>query len=405
MVPIFVIITLMPIKCLKPFVRMEFNKDGEVYFCCPMFSVQGPVGNILTDSIDTIWNGQKIREIRKKFYEGKIEGYCNAKYCPIVSSPDIVNLDEEVRKWPYLKDVMKPIKKQSDRLWTMPKIIEIADNGQCNLRCKMCISNESYIPTNPRLTKRIFDYALPALLPTSAYLNLAGNGDPIFRKESREFLQKFNPKKYPHLKVNLLTNGLLMNPGIWKSMQHVRFANIAVSVDAASELTYKNVRGGNWQILQRNLQFLSDLRKANKFESFHINFIVMRSNYKEMVDFARMGIKLGCDCVYFSKIFGVTPDCVDENIFLFNDRKIIKEIKHILKDPIFDNPRVDVNNLLHFDESIASSVHSDSYYHVKQSAYKLVFGVYYAIPLSTRRTILPLLRKLIPSQIRNVLMT
>ncbi len=395
----------MPIKCLKPFVRMEFNKDGEVYFCCPMFSVQGPVGNILTDSIETIWNGQKIREIRRKFYEGNIEGVCNAKYCPIVSSSDVIHLDDEVRKWPYLNDVMKPIKKKSDWLSVMPKIIEISDNGQCNLRCKMCISNESYIPTNPRLTKRIFDYALPKLLPTAAYLNLAGNGDPIFRKESREFLQKFNPRTYPNLRVNLLTNGLLMNPGIWKSMRHVRFANIAVSVDAASASTYKNVRGGNWQVLVRNLRFLSDLRKANKFESFHINFVVMKSNYKEMANFARLGLELGCDCVYFSKIFGVTPDCIDENVFLFPDRKILREIKHILKDPVFDNPRIDISNLSLLNEPIRVSAHSDRYYGVKKSSYKFVFGAYYAIPLSVRRTILPLLRKIFPPQIRNVIMT
>mgnify|MGYP001986855867 CR=1 FL=1 len=55
-----------------------------------------------------------------------------------------------------------------------------------------------------------------------------------------------------------------------------------MSFDAATSETYSKVRrGGNWGILQKNMEFISSLRKEGKVRSLRIDFVMQLLNYKE----------------------------------------------------------------------------------------------------------------------------
>jgi MoaA/NifB/PqqE/SkfB family radical SAM enzyme len=95
---------------------------------------------------------------------------------------------------------------------------------------------------------------------------------------------------YPHLEIELLTNGLLLTPETWEEVKHNRFVTIRVSVDATTQATYEKIRkGGDWPTLLRNLRFLGALRRAGSIPAFEINMTVMRDNYLEVFDFVRFG--------------------------------------------------------------------------------------------------------------------
>ena len=71
-------------------------------------------------------------------------------------------------------------------------------------------------------------------------------------------------------------------------------------------------------------------------------------NYKEMIDFVKWGVELGCDKVFFSRIlnWGTYDDNEFERLSMVDSNgKPNIELEKILEDPIFDNPIVDVGTI------------------------------------------------------------
>ena len=376
----------MKLKCLYPFTYFEINTQGWVYVCCPAWTKAGPIGNIKKKSFEEIWNSPKAQKIRGNIYQNNLKEICNEQYCPVYLSSKNLSLKKWQKINPEIKPILKDLKNKKTKLSSGPINVNIADSGKCNLRCKMCISNQDFNPPDEKLSKRIFNDVLPKLLKDIRILTFSGNGEVFFRKESREFLENFNQDKYPKLEFNILSNGLLLNEKAWEKIKHNRFNAISISIDAANPETYKKIRGGNWDILQNNLKLLGKLRKENEFKWFQINFVVMKSNYKEIKDFALMGKKLGCDQVVFSKIFGHTPGCLEENINLFPNPKIFLKIKEILKEPIFKNHIINITELKVYKEYKFNKKEKikDIKNKIKKSLVAPLFKIYYKIPLRYR---------------------
>lgn len=376
----------MKIKCLYPFIYADFAFNGDVYCCCPTWTKIGPIGNLKKNSIKEIWNNEKVQFIRKNIYKNRLQRICNLTYCPLATSKNFFNLEQKsFRNDPILKHITKEIRRKRLILKTLPARINLSNSGKCNLRCKMCISNEKFCPTDEILSKKIWEEVIPQLLPSLRYIRLTGNGDPLYQKEISKFLQNFDPKKYPNIEFEILTNGLLLNQKMWDSIKHNKIKTISVSIDASSKKTYERIRkGGRWQILQRNLKLISNLRKNKKIKHFSINMVVMKSNYKEMKQFLKMGKKLGCDRVEFSKIFGLTPECVEENINFFKNYKIFREIAEILEDPKFTKPPADIRGFEFYKNYRPPFLAKIKFYVLLQKTLFPISQIYYKLPYSLR---------------------
>ena len=66
----------------------------------------------------------------------------------------------------------------------------------------------------------------------------------------------------------------------------------------------------------------------------------MRSNYREMKKFVKMGLQLKADLIVFQKIFGLAS--IQENINVTRNKEVFVQIADILSDPIFRHPSVDI---------------------------------------------------------------
>jgi len=183
-------------------------------------------------------------------------------------------------------------------------------------------------------------------------------GEPFASKLYMEVLQSLESQKYPQLKIILLTNGLLLTSAMWDSLHKIHQAIdlISVSIDAATEKTYKIVRiGGDFSKLLKNLKFIENLRKSNIIPSFEINFVVQKANYKEMKSFIGLGKKFNCDRIHFTSIQNIRASKKKEYSELAVHKKFHPEHKKLLKileDPIFKDPVVYLDNL--YDLSISS---------------------------------------------------
>lgn len=152
--------------------------------------------------------------------------------------------------------------------------------------------------------------------------------------------------------IRLLTNGTLFNSTRWGEFIKNKTGKIylTVSIDAATEETYKKIRcGGNFKILRENMKFASKLRKTGELGYFRINFVVQKNNYKEMIDFVKWGIELGCDEVFFTKILNWGTYTKEEfrEISMMKEDGITpkEELQKVLDDPIMKNPIVDIGTI------------------------------------------------------------
>lgn len=330
------------IKCLIPFTHFGVHYQGYCYSCCPNWSKMGNVGR-LTDqnSIMDFWNSEKMQEIRRAVLNDNLKKVCNLKYCPMAIANQEQKLETIIQNDPSYSGLIDEIRAGRTILHTPPRVLEVANTGKCNLNCVMCISNDRFLEHDDVFEERLYTQLIPEILPDLTTLFMCGNGEVLFNPQSRKFLQTLDSKHYPSLSIRLLTNGTLLTPKVWESISHNRFERITVSIDAASKQTYEYIRrNGNWDILRRNLDFISELKRRKTIPNFWINFVVMKSNYKEMKDFVELGLTLGCDHIVFQKIFGEADPL--ENINLNKNKHVLAEIGEILTDPIFNRPEVDL---------------------------------------------------------------
>ena len=56
--------------CLAPWVSIHTWPDGKVFPCC-LWNSRDPVGNVNAQSLEEIWNNEKMKKIRRSFLKGE----------------------------------------------------------------------------------------------------------------------------------------------------------------------------------------------------------------------------------------------------------------------------------------------------------------------------------------------
>ena len=122
-----------------------------------------------------------------------------------------------------------------------------------------------------------------------------------------DFIINFDENKFPNLKeISLYTNGILLNEKMWNKINkiHKYIKTIQISIDAATKDTYEKIRrGGKWEVLMKNINFLLTIPTIEKMEYV---FIVQDTNYKEMEQFLQLVNNLphkNTQGVFFNKIY------------------------------------------------------------------------------------------------------
>jgi tetratricopeptide (TPR) repeat protein len=334
--------------CAKPFEFFELTANGDVFCCCPGW-LPKPIGNLSTSDLMDIWNSHTAIDIRASILDGSFK-YCLIKECPMIGNGTL----------PYKKDVSDPdlkeiIEKGLTVLKKKPKVLNLAYDRSCNLSCPSCRTEQIMINGKEYDEKRqLQDRLLAAGLDDAKELIVTGSGDPFASKLYRKLLATLDSDKYPNLIVHLITNGQLFTLQAWEQWHkiHSSIKMIQISIDAASVETYRIVRrGGDFQRLLVNLEFISSLKRKGAFYWVSLEFVVQKANYKEMKDFVELGKRFGFDKVSFAGI---------RNWGTFGKEEFRLQTVHdpnhpeyhqfleVLKDPLFKDPIVNLGNLTDF---------------------------------------------------------
>ncbi|HVP24112.1 MAG TPA: SPASM domain-containing protein [Conexivisphaerales archaeon] len=272
--------------CRNPFIRLEVGYQGAVWLCCPAW-LPLEIGNIMDNDLLDLWHGKIAQEIRMSVRDGS---YRHCTSCPFLPGPQ-----GTVVPWGPAPDT-----DVIDHLY-------LSYDKTCNLACPSCRKGHlSLSEADHRSVAAIQSKLLASgVLERVNILHLSGSGDPLASHYGRELLRQLSAERFSGLRVGLCTNGLLCTPELWGSLSldHLNLHEIQISVDAACAETYAKNRGGDWNRLLANLDFInSEKRSRQRPFELHAMFVVQENNFHEMPAFLDLMTSHGVDCVAFMEI-------------------------------------------------------------------------------------------------------
>ncbi len=344
--------------CRKPFEHFEVHPSGDVSLCCytwlPYYA--GRIDR--TTSVKDVFNSDAVKEIRETIHDGTFR-FCNSTLCPHIQNGDLPDKDKV--EGPRMQRIVK--ERIVDDL--MPDFYNLCYDESCNLQCPSCRVNKiNFTEGNAyeqrrRIQERIVKDLFYTPHTKNCTVNITGSGDPFGSKLFRELLFNVDCERCPNININLQTNGVMFTEKYWNKMHklHNNINTVIVSYDAGTEETYNITRrGGNWDQLQTNMEFLSRLRQEGFIKELRIDFVVQQANYKEMAEVVRIGKRLKLDKVYFSLIVNwgtwTNEQYMYRAVYSKNHPEYDDFIK-VLSDPILDDDIVDLGNVTQFKELVS----------------------------------------------------
>jgi hypothetical protein len=284
--------------CPSTFDTLAFF-EREVFLCCCNY-LPTSIGSIGVNSQEELWNSPTAQKVRKAILSGSFE-YCNKMVCPRLRNRDLPLRSEETLS-PYYKKIISQNASTSPRCYA--RTIELNEDPSCNLTCPSCRTGR--LLGDRRFLRNFEENILPGIFDNEIVSFLvACNGDPFASRHYLSILKSLDPEKHRMQQLVLFTNGVLFTRMKWEELEnlHSYHIEVRISIDAATGGIYFRLRrGGDWQALTRNLEFVSSLREEGRIFKLVFVFVVQDDNFLEMPGFVRMAKRLNVDEVVFLEL-------------------------------------------------------------------------------------------------------
>lgn len=327
--------------CHSPFNDVTIDRYGECFVCICQAWLPIPVGNIMDfNSLDDIVKSPKAQEIQASIVDGSYR-YCDERTCHIIANNE-------------LRDNLNTPD-------TVTRIIFAIDNS-CNLRCPSCRTELIFHKEGESFDLRMrMSEHIAKLINNHQHelqFTVSGDGDPFASHIYRQLLGKIDPDVLHDRVIEIVTNGILVKDH-WKNLTgiHNFVRRFKISFDAGSPEVYNITRrGGSWNKLLESTKYIVDWKNEfNPNMNVILNFVVQKSNYKDIIKFVRIGNQLGVDVIELQKItdwgtftIGGTNTFSDHAVWLPNHPNF-GELVEIINSPEIVNGemKVELHNLSH----------------------------------------------------------
>jgi radical SAM protein with 4Fe4S-binding SPASM domain len=263
--------------CYAPFTSLYLDQLGNVRVCCQ--NTEHVVGNIVTESLEAIWNGEKIRQLRQALRQSDLRVGC--QFC----------------EWGFLDgNAAGGFMKRFDELPvddespSFPKRMEFSISNTCNLECVMCNGEWSSsirtrrekLPPLPKVYPDRFFDELRRFLPALERADFFG-GEPFLERETFRIWDMMIELGLGTL-CHVTTNGTQFNSRVERVLDALPFS-FQISIDGATAATVESIR--------RNARFDEVLANARRFLEyakergtvFGFSYCLMVPNWHEFGDF------------------------------------------------------------------------------------------------------------------------
>src|SRR5262249_48755725 len=240
------------------------------YPCCPGW-LKGFRGvDVASKSVAEIWNDPQFQEFRESILDGSFR-FCEGRSCPFLAQPDLPHWEKgggPVRPITEVQDerLKSIIERGATRLEDGPSAWNCTYDRSCNLSCPSCRSE--LISLGMKESEPLIEFQeriLSEMGKGLTRLYVTGTGDPFASRVYRHLLRGIDAAQYPNLRIHLHSNGLMWTPRNWAAISHVYplIDSAHISMDAATPASYwVNRRGGDWEKLWENLDFIASLRRS-----------------------------------------------------------------------------------------------------------------------------------------------
>ena len=282
---------------MHPFTGLATREDGAIKICCR----SQPIGFIQNESLEQVWNGQKMKEVRRQVLNNERPDVC--KPCFDLEDQGVQSLrqrhtagvipEARVNLYPDALDAL-----QDD--YTMPfefPTIEVKLNNLCNLKCRMCNpldstswkdwgqvtefykkENNYLIPTVDSLVDKPGQYIGPfdnsdnwwesftKLLPYFRRVEFAG-GEPLMDPHHYKILDLLAPYGQ-NIELKYATNGTTLGIKGGRTVHDYwpKFKSIAVnvSIDGIQDV-YEYIRGnGKFSEIEENIKVFKSFPNVSR---------------------------------------------------------------------------------------------------------------------------------------------
>jgi len=340
--------------CIQPFNRLETRYNGQV-FTCSMGWLSTPIGNINQETPDNIWNSEIAQKIRQSILDGSF-AYCSRSKCP-----KIIN-----KTLPFKKDIRSQFERTIIDLHITvmsikPQELKLNHDRSCNLACPSCRSQPYRAKGDERThLAKIADTVILPLLKDANIVEITGSGDAFGSEHFRTIMKQINADAFPHLKIDLFTNGVLFDEKSWHQLELQGLCRRAViSIDATLEKTYNILRkGGDFKRLLQNLEFISGLRQQGQLSRVVLVFVVQKENFLQIPDFIRLVKKFNFDEAFFQMIapWSQSIEKYEDKNVGFSKHPLHQDFLQVLRDPLLQDKVVFLGTMKPFyDQALQST--------------------------------------------------
>ena len=170
-----------------------------------------------------------------------------------------------------------------------PIRLYVGIDKSCNLTCPSCRERSLFFKEGPEVDKRKqwIDHICKWIeSDTTKFwtIIIGADGDPFVSYVYSYLLERL--QQFNNVTFEFMTNGLFLKRQLTKLVPEFlnRIKVISVSIDAATKQTYETIRrGGNWNHLLENLEYLKQI--SNKNIRITGNLILQNGNFTEAESF------------------------------------------------------------------------------------------------------------------------
>lgn len=247
--------------CARPYTFFEIGTDGFCYFCSRLWNDSYCIGNILEQSFEEVWNGQKARDFRQSIIDKNYK-YCDTHLCLIQSCEPIETSIAEY-----------------------PEEVSLCYDNTCVQQCLYC-RDEPHIMSKEDKAKwdALIEPVLIPMLKNAKLVTVNVAGEVFISEHSKKLIKRI-AEVYPNIKFAIITNGILCSEENLKNLGiEDKIVDIRISIPSCIEETYnKIVRNGNFKSVMKNLKYVSELKKQEKIKKLTINCVLTSLNYKDLI--------------------------------------------------------------------------------------------------------------------------
>lgn len=230
--------------CMHPFTGLATREDGAIKICCR----SQPIGWIQKESLEEVWNGEKMREVRRQVLNNERPDVC--KPCFDLEDQGVQSLrqrhtagvipEARVNLYP---DALNALNDDFTMPFELPTM-EIKLNNLCNLKCRMCNPLDSTSWKDWDQVTEFYKKENNYLVPTiEKMVNIPGQYIGPF-DDSKNWWDSFT-KLLPHFRrVEFAGGEPLMDPYHYKILDLLAPYGKNIELKYATNGTTLGIKGG-----------------------------------------------------------------------------------------------------------------------------------------------------------------